>query len=232
MLVKDIMTKHVICVGPRTDISEAAQLMLGNRISGLPVINNNGLLVGIVSEGDFLRRSELGTEKSRPRWLEFLAGPGKTSEEYSRSHGRKIEEIMSDQVITTRPDAPLEEIVDVMGRLHIKRIPVVENNKLVGIVARSDLLYALARALPPTQIGNIPDAQLEASILDELSKQHWSRNASIRVRVTNGVAKLSGIIFDERERLAARVLAENIAGVKSVTDDLSWIEPMSGTVVI
>lgn len=232
MLVEDVMSSPVVCVAPSTSISEAARLMLSYRISGLPVVKDDGTLVGIVSEGDFLRRSELGTERKRPWWLEFLVGPGKTAEEYMRSHGRKVLEVMSENVVTTRPDASLDEIVEVMGRHGIKRVPVMASGKVMGIVARSDLLRALARALPSSTGVFATDGQLETAILRELANQTWSRNAFIRVRVTDGIAELSGVIFDERERLAARVVAENVTGVKSVSDQLTWIEPISGMVML
>lgn len=232
MLVQAVMTAPVVSVDPSTSVADAAKLMLSLRISGLPVVQNGGTLVGMVSEGDLLRRSELGTQRKRSWWLEFLASPGKIADEYVQANARRVGEIMATNVVTTQRNASLEEVVELMGRHRIKRLPVVEDGKVVGIIARSDLLRALAEALPT---GNEPvsdDARIEAAITAELAGQSWGRNGLIRVYVENGVAELTGTILDERARLAARVAAEKVPGVKSVNDQLVSIEPMSGTVLL
>jgi CBS domain-containing protein len=227
MLARDIMTSPVITIQPSASISEAADLMLKHHISGLPVALADGTLVGMITEGDFLRRGELGTEQKRSRWLEFFLSPGKAADEYVRSHGRKIEEIMSTSVVCTRPDAPLDEVITQMIDRNIKRLPVILDNKIAGIVCRSDLLRALARQLPVDAVARNDD-ELQDAIVTELRRSSWSGNANIQVEVKSGVATLSGVIFDERERLAARVAAENVPGVKAVTDELTWVDPMSG----
>ena len=228
MLVQDVMSAPVVSVGPSTSIRDAARLMLMRRISGLPVVKTDGAIVGIVSEGDFLRRNELGTEVKRPRWLEFLVGPGKAADEYVHTHGRKVEEIMSENVVTAEPTTPLESAIETMTKRHIKRLPVVVEGKVVGIVTRSDILQALANLLPSPNQKAVTDAEIEQAVAAELAAQTWSRNGFIKVRVTGGVAELSGCIFDERERLASRVAAENVPGVKSVSDQMTWVEPISG----
>lgn len=116
MKAKDIMTRRVISIPPDASIFEAARLMLQNRISGLPVVDSAGALVGVVTEGDFLRRAETGTEKHRPRWLEFILGPGRAAADFTHSHGRKVDEVMSDNPISVSEDAPVEEIVSLMER--------------------------------------------------------------------------------------------------------------------
>ena len=232
MRVRDVMTTRVVSVEPKTSVGEAAGLMLAHRISGLPVVSADGTLVGIVSEGDFLRRSELGTGRKRPRWLAFLMSSGRMADEYVHLHGRTVDEVMSTDVATTSQDAPLDEVVDLMGRRRIKRVPVTEDGKIVGIVARSDLLRALARALPANQAEAADDERILAALSAELDRQEWSGNGLIRARVTDGAVELLGTIFDERQRLAARVAAENIPGVKSVSDQLVWIEPRTGTVIL
>ena len=138
MKAKDVMTPHVLSVAPDASISAAARLMLQNRISGLPVVDGSGKLVGMVTEGDFLRRTEIGTQRQRARWIEFLIGPGRLADEYSRSSGRSVSDVM------THDDASLEDIVRVMERHHVKRVPVVEEGTVVGIVTRANLLHALA----------------------------------------------------------------------------------------
>lgn len=231
MLVEDVMTTPVISVEPSTSIAEAAKLMLSHRISGLPVTRRDGTLVGIISEGDLLRRGELGTEPKRPSWLEFLVGSGKLADEYVHAHGRTVEAVMSTDPLTTRRDAPLEEIVTAMSRHRIKRLPVIENGRMIGIVTRSDVLRALARALPETAPAGIADDQIQAAVLAALDKQKWG-GKFIRVQVEAGVVTLLGTILDERERQAARVVAENVPGVKKVVDQLTWVEPFSGMVIL
>ncbi|MEO8883218.1 MAG: CBS domain-containing protein [Devosia sp.] len=229
MLVENVMTSPVIGVEPSSSIVDAAKIMLHHH-SGLPVIDHDGRPVGIVTEGDFLRRGELGTERQRPRWLELLIGSGRIADEYVHTHGRKVEEVMSDEVLTTTRRAPIKEVVDTMMRRHIKRLPVVEAGRIVGIVARSDILRALAAALPGEDGGARSDAGIRTAILAELGKQPWTGLGSIQVQVKDAAVELHGMIFDDRQRRAIQVLAENVAGVKSVHDDLVWIEPISGTV--
>ncbi|ANL74538.1 CBS/BON domain-containing protein (plasmid) [Rhizobium phaseoli] len=227
MLVQAIMTSPAITVTASASVAEAARLMLDNRISGLPVVDANGALVGIVSEGDFLSRSELNTERKRSWLLEWLTSSGRIAAEYVRTHGRRVEEVMTAPVSAIAPTASLSDAVRLMERQDIKRLPVVEGGKLVGIVARSDLLRALSQALPVAST-SAGDAQIQASIEAELAKQSWSRNGFIHCRVTDGIAELTGTIFDERERLAARVAVENVAGVTSVKDQLVWVDPYYG----
>jgi len=227
MLVQDIMTSPAITTTTSCSVAEAAKLMLDNRISGLPVVDANGALVGVVSEGDFLRRSELNTERKRSWLLEWLTSSGKIAAEYVRTHGRRVEEVMTAQVSTIAPTASISDAVRLMERQDIKRLPVVENGRLVGIISRSDLLRALSRALPAAAL-SAGDAQIQAAIEAELAKQSWSRNGFIHCYVAGGVAELTGTIFDERERLAARVAVENVAGVTSVRDLLVWVDPYYG----
>ncbi|MBX5224758.1 CBS domain-containing protein [Rhizobium sp. NLR8a] len=226
MLVQDIMTSPAITVTTSCSVAEAAKLMLDNKISGLPVVDANGALVGIVSEGDFLRRGELNTERKRSWLLEWLTSSGKIAAEYVRTHGRRVDEVMTSKVSTIAPTASISDAVKSMERQDVKRLPVAENGRLVGIVSRCDLLRALSRALPSSLSAG--DAQIQAAIESELAKQSWSRNGFIHCHVTGGVAELTGTIFDERERLAAKVAAENVAGVTSVRDLLVWVDPYYG----
>jgi len=129
MRVKDVMTRNVICIGADEAVLKAARLMLQNRISGLPVIDKDRELVGIVTEGDFLRRSELGTQRQRPKWLEFIVGPGRLAQEYTHSSGRKVEDIMTPDPRTIGEDETLEAVVDAMERHHVKRLPVTRGGR-------------------------------------------------------------------------------------------------------
>ncbi len=227
MQVKDVMTRNVISVRPDESIMKAARLMLQNRISGLPVVDKGGELMGIVTEGDFLRRGELGTQRRRPKWLEFIVGPGRLADEYVHASGRKVDEIMTTDPVTTAEDDPLEKVVEVMERRHVKRLPVVKDGRMIGIISRANLMHALAsfaREIPAGSASN--DSQIRDNILAVLDKQSWAPH--INVVVNNGVAELWGVITDDRERNAVVVAVENVAGVKEVHDHLVWVEPMSG----
>jgi len=227
MQVKDVMTTDVISVEPDDTVLKAAQLMLQNRISGLPVVDRVGVLVGIVTEGDFLRRGELGTERQRPKWLEFIVGPGRLAEEYVHASGRKVGEIMTPDPCTVAEDDALEAVVELMERRHIKRLPVMRGERVVGIVSRANLMHALASFVRDADASAGPDWSIRGQILAALGKLRWAPS-SINVVVRNGVVELAGVITDERERQALIVAAENVPGVKEVHDHLTWVEPMSG----
>jgi CBS domain-containing protein len=229
MKARDVMTWGVISVEADASVERAAQLMLQNRVSGLPVVDPSGALVGIVTEGDFLRRTEIGTRKRRPRWLEFLVGPGKLATEYVHAAGRKVSEIMTPDPRTITPETPVDEIVDVMERRRIKRLPVIEGSKLAGIVSRANLMHALASLAREARPAAETDEAIRDRILAEIAKQPWAPH--IKVAVRDGVVDLSGVLTDERERQAFVVAAENVPGVKRVHDHMAWIEPFSGMVL-
>jgi CBS domain-containing protein len=226
MQVRDVMTRNVVSVKADDSILSAARLMLQNRISGLPVLDANGALVGVVTEGDFLRRGELGTTKRRPRWVEFLLGPGKLAQEYVHQSGRKVFDVMTRDPHTVSEDAMLESVVTQMERHRVKRLPVMRDGKLVGIISRANLLHALASLARETKAASGDDAAIRDRILEALAKQHWA--LAVNVVVKNGVAEIWGTIMDERERQACIVAVENVPGVKQVHDHLVWVEPMSG----
>ncbi|MDQ0563548.1 CBS domain-containing protein [Rhizobium mesoamericanum] len=227
MLVESAMTPSPITVCSSSTIFEAADIMLANRISGLPVVDDKGVLVGIITEGDFLRRHELDTNQRRS-WLQsWLASPGKIADEYVRAHGRRVEEVMNTQVVAVGLKAPLSDAVRLMERHDIKRLPVISDGRLVGIISRSDLLRALMK-IEKLPAPSTEDAQIQSAVEAELAKQSWSRNGFIRCQVRNGVAELVGTIFDERERRAAKVATENVPGVKAIADNLTWIDPYYG----
>jgi CBS domain-containing protein len=230
MNAKDVMTREVISIEPDATVLQAARLMLQHRISGLPVIDGAGRLVGIVSEGDFLRRSETQTERRRSRWLEFLMGPGKMAAEYTRSHGNKVSDVMTDVVRSVDEGTAVEDIVELMERRRIKRVPVVREGKVTGIVTRCNLMHAmvsLARLAPKTAQS---DAAIQEQLLAVLHKERWAQIAT-NVVVHDGVVELWGVIVDERQREALKVAAENISGVKAVKDHLVWVEPATGMII-
>ena len=225
MRAHQIMTRSVVSITPDATILEAADTMLQHHVSGLPVVDAASKLVGIVSEGDFIRRGEIGTQRKRSRWRRLLGGAGAT--QCGREEGRKVSEVMTREPFTIAEDATLEEIVASMETNDIKRLPVMHGDKLVGIVSRANLLQAvasLAREIPdPTA----DDDHIRSRIIQALEKNDWCP-FGLNVVVRDGIVHLSGVITDENSRQAAVVAAENISGVKKVHDHLCWVETMSG----
>ena len=226
MKAHDIMTANVVSVLPETSVRDVAALMIEKHISGVPVCNASGTLVGIISEGDLLRRPELGTEKHRPRWLSFFARADEQAREFVKSHALHAGDVMSKEVFSVSENASLDEVVGLMERHRIKRVPVISNGKLVGIVSRVDLV----RALATRQSGVIPpppesDAEIRATMNDVLKHEDWAKSAVVNVIVSDGVVHLWGVIDSEEQRQALRVAAENIPGVESVEEHLTFSLP-------
>jgi CBS domain-containing protein len=227
----DVMTQTVVSVKTDTTVINAARAMLQHNISGLPVMDRQNRIVGMVTEGDLLRRAEIGTERHRSRWLELLRGPGRAAEEYATAHARKVAEVMSDQVVFVTPETPLDQVVELMEQHHIKRVPVVSEKGLVGIVSRANLLAALVEATPNAVPAEATDVAIRELILSEIDRQPWAPRATVNVDVKDGVVELRGATTDERERSALHIVAENVPGVKRVVDHLIWVEPLSGMVI-
>lgn len=228
MRAHQIMTRKLITVKADTPILEAANLMLQRHISGLPVVDDTGTLIGIVSEGDFIRRGEIGTQTPRIRWLDFIMGSGKSALDFVREHGRKVGEIMTrDGLFTATEDMPLEELVRLMERQNVKRLPVVRGDKLVGIVTRTDLLRAVASLARDVPDPTADDDKIRSRVIASIEKNEW-QPMQLGVTVRDGIVHLSGMITDDRFRQATIVAAENISGVKLVHDHLYFFDAMSG----
>jgi len=229
MQAQDIMTKDVATARPDTDLADAIAIMLGRHVSGLPVVDSDGRLVGILTEGDLLRRAETDTGPAHAGWLNFILGPGRLAAEYVRTHSRLVGDLMTDEVATVAPETPLVEIVGLMESKRIKRVPVLKSGALVGLVSRVDLLRALAQALAhAAPVKPASDAQIRDAILAEFDRQKWAPTNGIKVYVDDGVVVLEGAIFDNRDRAAMMVVARNMPGVKAVRDELTWVEPVTG----
>lgn len=227
MRAHQIMTRSVVTVTPESTILEAANKMLQWHVSGLPVVSAAGKLVGIISEGDFLRRSEIGTGRKRGRWLKLIAGAGEEATDFVHEHGRKVSEAMTREPFTITEDAPLEEIVRTMQSHNVKRLPVMRGEMLVGIVSRANLLQAVASLARDIPDPTADDDHIRRHIIDSLEKNDWCP-IGLNVVVRHGIVHLSGVITDERSRQAAIVGAENVAGVTKVHDHLYWVDTMSG----
>ena len=231
MKAADLMTSFVVTVRADATIEYAAQMMLQYRISGLPVTDSDGAVIGIITESDLLRRAETGTEKNRTRWVSLLIGPGRLAQEYVQTHGRKVGDVMTERVFTVTPQTPLSDLVVLMETKHVKRLPVVDQGRLVGIVSRADVMAALVGLLSEKPAGSLTDAEIRDKIIAEIDRQPWGSCESVGVIVTNGVVILKGTIDDERERAALRVAAENVPGVKAVHDRLVWVDSVSEIVI-
>jgi len=231
MIVADVMTRNVLSVSPDATIDEAARMMLERGISGLFVVDAKGDLAGIVTEGDLLRRDELGTERHRPWWLRMIVSPGRQAADFTRTHGRRVSDVMTEAVITVATDAPLEDVVEIMEENRIKRVAVVADKRIVGVVSRSDLLRALVGRSRSAAPVSTDDRTIRETIMDGLDNASWAPTTTLSVNVAGGVVDLWGTIMDEQERRAIRILAENTPGVTAVHDHLVFVEPYSGMVI-
>jgi CBS domain-containing protein len=227
MRAHQIMTRPVITVAPDANIVEAANAMLLNHISGLPVVDEAGKLVGIVSQGDFIRRAEIGTQRKRGRWLKFLVGPGGAASDFVHERGRKVGEIMTTEPCTVTENATLEDVVELMQRNNVKRLPVMRGDQIVGIVTRTNLLRAVAGLARDVPDPTVDDDHIRNRIITAVERADWAP-FGLGVIVLDGVVHLSGVITNEHSRQASIVAAENVSGVTKVHDHLCWVEPMSG----
>ena len=227
MRAHQVMTRDVTTVTPDTSIAEAAAVMLKHHVSGLPVVEGAGKLVGIVTEGDFLRRSEFGTERKRSGLLRFFAGPGRAGADFVREHGRRVGEVMTPNPVTVEEDTTLDDIVQLMEKNNIKRLPVMRKQSMVGIVSRANLLRLVASLAHEIPDPTADDEHIRDRIIRAIAQALW-RPIGFDATVRNGIVHLHGIIVDERSRQAAIVATENIAGVKEVHDHLCWVDGYSG----
>lgn len=231
MRAAEIMSKNVISVRPEESVLHAVHLMLQHRISGLPVIDIGGSLVGIVTEGDFLRRAETGTMARRSWWQTFLEGPESLAQEYARCHGRKVKDVMTRDVVTIAEDMPLHNIVALLEQHQIKRVPVMRKASVVGVVSRANLLRALVSVSRHQKPNDAADWAIRDQILAALNREPWAPSGSVDVTVQRGVVDLWGTILDKTQRDATLVLVENVPGVKAVNDHLRWFGPMAGKII-
>jgi CBS domain-containing protein len=218
MRASDVMTSNVISVTPDMTVREVARIFVDNGISGAPVLDPDGHVAGMISEGDLLRRSEIGTDE-RPRisWLDFWSA-NHEARDYIKTHAAKVRDVMTTEVVTVKPDTPLGEVAGILETRRIKRVPVTEAGQLVGIVSRANLMQALA-SLPdeaPSDV-SLSDGEIRATLMGELAGRKWSF-AGRNIVVTDGVVHLWGVFQSMEAVDAVRVAAQNIPGVKHVED--------------
>jgi CBS domain-containing protein len=231
MIVADVMTRNCITVAPDATVEDAVKLMLSRHISGLFVVGKEGDLAGVLTEGDLLRRDELGTQRHRPWWLRMLASPARQAQDFTQANGRHVRDVMTEDVLSISQDASLEDVVATMEKHRIKRLPVTADGRIVGVVSRSDLLRALIGRVRPVEPQDSDDRSIRIAILNTLEAQSWAPTTTLNVTVSDGVVDVWGTITNEQERHGIRVIAENTQGVKTVHDHLVYIEPYTGTVI-
>lgn len=228
MFVRDLMQTNPITVEPATTLADAARIMLANHLSGLPVVTAAGTLTGIVTEGDLLRRAELGTAGTYANWLKMFLIPSAGADDYIKTHGRLVSEVMTESPITVTPQTKLADAAELMVKRHIKRIPVLENHHLIGMIGRSDLLAKLARKLIDVAHHHPSDDEISHHIKTALDTEPWAPRTGIRIAVTDGIVDLEGIVMNDADRRAVNVIAENAPGVTEVRDNLIYVDPGSG----
>jgi CBS-domain-containing membrane protein len=231
MIVADVMTRHCITIAPDATVEQAVQIMLGRHISGVFVADHAGELAGVITEGDLLRRDELGTQRHRPWWLRMLISPARQAADFTQANGRRVRDVMTETVISIAQDAPLQDAVELMEQHRIKRLPVTADGKVVGVVSRADLLRALIGRARTAEPLPTDDRALRTAILNALEAQPWAPMTTLNVTVAETAVDLWGTITNEEERRAIRVVVENTPGVKTVHDHLVLIEPYTGTVI-
>jgi CBS domain-containing protein len=228
MRASDVMTSNVISVTPDMTVREVARIFVDNRISGAPVLDPDGHVAGMISEGDLLRRSEIGTEE-RPRtsWLDLWSASHE-ARDYIKTHAVKVRDVMTTDVLTVKPDTSLGEVASILETRRIKRVPVTDAGRLVGIVSRANLVQALASVPdePSTDV-TLSDAEIRAMLMGELAGRKWSF-AGRNLVVTNGVVHLWGVFHSVEAVEAVRVAAQNIPGVKRVEDHTEPYQMMPG----
>jgi len=220
MNASDVMMPDVIVVSADACVKDVAKTLLANHISAVPVVDQQGSLVGIISEGDLVRRPEIGTERTRSWWLDALSTNRGLAEEFVRSHSRKVKDVMTREVVTARPDTPLDQIATMLEKHRVKRVPIVSDGKIVGIVSRANLVRALASLTEkriPTTVAS--DAALRGTLLARLQKA--PRTGSLpNLIVHDGTVQLWGTVDSETQRKVVRVAVEATPGVRCVVDNL------------
>jgi CBS domain-containing protein len=220
MKAADVMVTNVITVGPDTSVQEVAQILLSARISAVPVVEAGGELLGIVSEGDLMHRAEAGTGRRRPWWLAAFLGKEALAAEFVKEHSRRVTDVMTREVVTATPETSLSDIANLLEKNAIKRVPIVKDGKVVGIVSRANLLQALAVAGKKLE-GTAPsDDSIRDKVITQLDAEPWTRPSLINVIVQDGTVELWGIVDSASEKKAVRIAAEVTPGVRAVNDNL------------
>jgi CBS domain-containing protein len=231
MKAQDVMTSPPITVTPDTLVVDIAAVLVERRISAVPVVDASGRLVGIVSEGDLLRRSEIGTDRQRSQWLELLVERSGQAADFAKAHGLFARDVMTRDVVSVPPDAELSEIAALLERHRIKRVPVVRDGVPVGIVSRANLLRGLVASGRTRQATReADDLAIRNRIEQRLRQEPWADLSRLNIVVSEGVVHLWGVLGSDEQRRALKIAAESVPGVKGVVDHLSpdWFPNTAG----
>lgn len=220
MKAHEVMSRNVISVKPTALVKEVAAILAEKRISGVPVVTDDGQIVGIVSETDLLHRAELGTDKPRKSWMSLFADADQLARDYTKTHGLRASEIMSRHVVSVGDEADLRDVVNMFDTHRFKRIPVVREGKLVGMITRGDIVRALNRQSAPTSGAPVSDADLQQALLKKIKTTKWLFDSFLNLTAKDGVVEVWGIISSEDQRKALKVLIEETPGVKRIVDNL------------
>jgi len=220
MIAADVMVRNVVSVKPDDTVGDVINLLLEHDISAVPVVDDDNKIVGILSEADLIHRREIDTEKAHRWWIEAVLPASKLANEFAKAHGQRVYEVMSPKVVTAEEDTPLGEIAALLERHRIKRVPIVRDGKLVGIVSRSNLIQALASAMPHANGPTAADRQIRLDLLDRLAQQKWTDFGETNVIVKDGVVHLWGLVYTPDERKALVALAQEVPSVVSVSDEM------------
>ena len=223
MNASDVMVRKVVTIGPDDDVAAAVRLLVDHDISALPVVDADNRVLGVLSEGDLLHREEDGTLRRRPWWVEALTPSGTLALDYAKSHGRRVAEVMSDKVVSASEDTPLSEIANILEKNRIKRVPILKDGKLVGIVSRSNLIQALASAeagFQPPAKDAAADRDIRNAILTQLADQPWTDFGERNIVVSDRVVHLWGLVGSPEEHKALLALAEATPGVRKISDEM------------
>lgn len=221
MKARDVMTSGVVTVPPSASVRQIARLMADKRISGMPVVSLEGEVLGIVSESDLLRRTELGTEPQEAHWTHFFSEAEEQAREFSKSHGRKAYDVMSRPVVSVQDDIELSDVARTLDQHKIKRVPVLRNGKMIGMIARSDLVRALSRAGTHDGDIHLGDAVIHQTISETLKKQPWFDASYLNLTVKEGVVRAWGYVQSKDQLEAIQILISEIPGVVRVDANLT-----------
>jgi len=219
MKAKDVMVRDVVTAAPEMSVARAIELLSENDVSALPVVDEDGAVVGVISEADLIPRAE-GDPEWRPWWLEAVTPATTLAAEFAKIHGRRVDEVMSTHVVSAEEETSIAEIAALLEKHRIKRVPIIHDGRLVGIVSRSNLIQAMAAAPAPAAAPRESDRGIRLELLSQLGKQKWTDFGSRNVIVTDGVVHLWGLVGSPEERKALLALAENVPGVARVSDEM------------
>ena len=222
MLARDIMTGTAVTIAPDATVADAARMMVEKGVSGLPVVDLSGQLVGIVTEGDLLRRKELGSEMRRTWWSRLFRDDKSLAGEFAKAHGRFVREVMTRNVVCVRCDTPLGRVAKLLWTLDVKRLPVLKNGALVGVISRRDVVRSLAKlAAIEARPQKASDNEIALGVLSRIDNAPFVAAIQVQLTITDGVVEVAGTVSSENQRQAVLAMIEEPTGVARVHDRIT-----------